>query len=378
MRRTRPPYAAVYGLPAACRAHVERRSQFQATQYLTPERRRGAKARRRPRSAIAEQRPVARRGRAPDGAGLPAAGALSARSAGASALPCAARRRPARSRRPRGRSGSSALIGISRAAPRPRRARRRRAATACGSREIARARPAQRLEMRAAAEPLAEIVRERPHVEARLSRRRARVASPSSYRSSSRARWTVTCDRLQLDGLSAPRQLVGRRAADLLRGEGGRRLEDTCRGTRPSAASTCADVERRSGRRRRLARSSAHRRFRVVGGGRAAEPDAGVVLLLVAARGTARAASRGRRTSGSTPVASGSSVPVWPMRVMPMRPPHPRHDVVRRRARAACRRRARRSWLPATASASPCADGARRCARTDRRASTPCERPVRR
>ena len=50
-------------------------------------------------------------------------------------------------------------------------------------------------------------------------------------------------------------------------------------------------------------------------------------------RSSRNCASRVARptTSGSTPVASGSSVPVWPMREIAERAPHPRDDVVRRR-----------------------------------------------
>ena len=89
---------------------------------------------------------------------------------------------------------------------------------------------------------------------------------------------------------------------------------------------------------------------------------------------TRNCASRVARptTSGSTPVASGSSVPVWPMRGRRSARAHARDDVVRRRARPACRRRGRRHAVAVSVSLRSASGRDRRPCR-DRRRSSSCD-----
>ena len=262
------------------------------------------------------------------GAGLAALDSLEVGRAEVAPVRRAARR-PRRSASTDGQLGQHAARAARSRATRRRRValRRRRAAARRSSVEVAAPRPPQRGQMRADAEPLAEIVRERPDVEtgravdARASRGRRR-------RRGCRGACAVTLHRggkgrrggragvereASADASAArARQPVAAPSVDLLRRERRRLLQER--------AAERVERARRSRRATAAARRTAApigRALRVARVGREAEADDRVVATCRWRSGTARAASRGRARAAARRSPAGSSVPVWPMRRSP-------------------------------------------------------------
>ena len=308
-RRTGPP------LHVARESAVRRRPdlQFQTTQYLTPGRRRDAKRRRRACSAIAQQAArlvqeahARRPASMPRPRGMPRAapGCRAARAATPSAVSAAAgksRQQPLDRHEP-GAAAASDQLPAHRAARRPAVGSCRRASAAAPR--------------RCAPHPsaLPELVRQRPHVESARARdaQARRVHRPASTTSIAE---TVTSTGVSSGTRSArapsrrpacrrpswPRRPAAsaERAAELVqtraRGPTDRIGRRSGTGSPPAVSDPSGVVGRRARTR------TARRRY----------------IPCRRTRGTAPAASPGRRRAARTPVARGSSVPVWPMRRSP-------------------------------------------------------------
>ena len=161
--------------------------------------------------------------------------------------------------------------------------------------------------MAPAAERRAEVVGQRPDVEAGG----AAHAHPGARRRRTRAARARAPSRRRRAAAPACPPAPARRSA---------RRRPSWRSRAAASARTCRETfQRRFESVRATARApaaSTHLARRVVGVGHDAEADRRLVLLVRPVRCCASRVAW-PRTSGSTPDACGSSVPVWPMRLTP-------------------------------------------------------------
>ena len=295
-----------------------------------PGRRSRPRDRQRARPSGAEQRGPARR--------------AAARPAGARAGRSAAQRRAVgrRGRAPASVSDDRRQVGQQPASgttarggpPRALALDRRRAATALverRSRRCAVRRSASRCAPQPSRSP--EVVGERPHVEAGRARERGRDTSVALDADAAQAR--CTRDRRRRGPAAVRPRGPGRRRGrppTFLAEKGGGICGTLAQERRQSAVATSSGAG--AAARPPPARRATDRRpaGAIVGvGGDARAGSSPRSSCRAPARNCARRVAR-PTTSGSTPVANGSSVPVWPIRAHAERAAHAGDDVVRGRA----------------------------------------------